>query len=79
MEDVTSNIRPMQQLALGSYKCRGLINSFKRTFHASTVSSSLSNPRKLWQTVNQLIILKHKIQHQTISKNTIIKTNLATF
>jgi hypothetical protein len=27
----------------------------KRTFHASTVSSSLSNPRKLWQTVNKLL------------------------
>ena len=27
----------------------------KHTFHASTVSYSLSNPRKLWQTVNKLL------------------------
>ena len=27
----------------------------KRTFHASTVSSSMSNPRKLWKTVNKLL------------------------
>ena len=27
----------------------------KRTLHASTVSYSLSNPHKLWQTVNRLL------------------------
>ena len=39
MEDVTSNIRPMQQLVLGSYNCRGLSNSFKRDYVSSLLDS----------------------------------------
>ena len=39
MEDVTSNIRPMQQLVLGSYNCRGLTNSFKRDYVSSLLDS----------------------------------------
>ena len=45
----------LQCLRSAPNKYHAAIIKAKRTFHASTISSNLSNPRKLWHTVNKLL------------------------
>ena len=45
----------LQCLRSATNKYHAAIIKAKRTFHASTISSNLSNPRKLWHTVNKLL------------------------
>ena len=51
----------------------------KHTFHASAVSSSLSNPRKLWQTVNKLFIVNLLMLYQTLCNLPVCQTLLPAF
>jgi hypothetical protein len=44
-----------KRLSCATNRYHAAIIKTKRTYHASTVSSTVSNPRKLWQTVNRLL------------------------
>ena len=52
----------LQRLRSVTNKCHAAIIKAMRSFHASSVSSNITNPRKLWATVN-------KILHRKISNS----------
>jgi hypothetical protein len=51
----THSVFDLKRLRSATNRYHAAIVKAKRTYHASTVSSTVSNPRKLWQTVNRLL------------------------
>ena len=69
----------LQRLRSATNKYHAAIIKAKRSFHASSVSSNITNPRKLWTTVNKILHRKISNSLPTCLDSTFLSNSFAYF
>jgi hypothetical protein len=68
-----------QYLRSATNKCQAAIIKAKHAFHASSVSSNITNPRKLWTTVNKILHCKSSNSLPSCPDSTSLSNSFAYF
>jgi hypothetical protein len=72
-------IRLIQRLRSATNKYHAAIIKVKRSSHTSSVSSNITNPRKLWTTVNKILHRKISNSLPTCPDSTFLSNSVAYF